>query len=374
MVNLAPYRIDNIALEVYEACARRVAAEPRREYLGMSIIGDPCERRLWLGYNNADKAALEGRIARVFDCGQATEARVITDLRAAGYTIDGQQTEFTDFDGRFGGHCDGVIHGVTKRPHILEIKSANDAAFKNFKKQGLKFKPVYEAQMQCYMGYGGQERGLFVVENKNTQELYTERVYFNQAQFEELKAKAQRIVEAVDPPAKSEDESGCRYCDFKDFGCIHPPVAKAAVAAEPGCQTCGHFVSAEAITNGTTEVVGTLRIIIAEILPPLPLDQQQTARKEMFDLLRQALAFRPDLTLPAKYFYQSSLPVIDQFKSILAYVLNDRYDWVLYGEDDKPLKGHFTPQPAARPWCGHHSQQIKQPVGCPQWVSQAAPF
>ena len=28
------------------------AGKPRRNYLGMSALGDACERKLWIGYNN----------------------------------------------------------------------------------------------------------------------------------------------------------------------------------------------------------------------------------------------------------------------------------------------------------------------------------
>ena len=63
-------KIDRFALEIYEACARRAAAEPRRSYLGISLIGNPCERRLWLEYRHAEKATLDGRVARIFDNGK----------------------------------------------------------------------------------------------------------------------------------------------------------------------------------------------------------------------------------------------------------------------------------------------------------------
>jgi hypothetical protein len=202
-----------LATTVYEACAARVAAEPRRPYLGMSSIGDDCERSLWYGFHGYERKPVTGRVARVFAMGNAVEDRVVADLREAGFVIDGQQLEFVDFEGRFRGHCDGVIHGISRRPHILEIKSANEAGFMKFLQNGIASNPKYMAQVQCYMGYSGLQRALFVVENKNNQELFFERVHFDPGAFEALREKAWRILTAATEPPMAESE--CHWCDYK---------------------------------------------------------------------------------------------------------------------------------------------------------------
>ena len=209
---------DKLVSDVYEACSRRNAREPRRLYLGMSSIGAACELQTWLRYNGMGETEVDGRVARIFDMGHSVEARVIADLMEAGYQIDGRQLEFEDFDGRFKGHCDGVIFGITKEPHILEIKSANDSSFKRFQARGLDSKPAYAAQVQCYMGYSGLKRALFLVENKNNQELYAERVHFNPKAFEAIRAKAWRILNAVNPPGGASG-GDCYFCDFRGKEC-----------------------------------------------------------------------------------------------------------------------------------------------------------
>ena len=207
---------DTIAQEVYEGVVRR--RNKRRRYLGMSEIGGPCDRALWYGVRGFPPAPKEGRIIRIFEAGNDVETRVVRDLVDAGYRIDDAQAEFSDFDGLFRGHCDGIIRGITQRPHILEVKSANDAKFKAFKTKGVaKVQPKYWGQVQCYMGYADLDRALFVIDNKNTSEIHTERVHFVRADFETLRARALAILCASDPPDRAfkQEAMDCRWCDHR---------------------------------------------------------------------------------------------------------------------------------------------------------------
>ena len=200
---------NTVAAEMYEAAARG-RGEPRN-YLGMSSIGDPCPRKIWLEFRGYDPLPLDGRAAMIFDLGSRVEDAVIHWLKAAGYEIEGQQQDFSAHEGFFRGHCDGIIHGVTERAHILEIKSANDKKFQAFKTQGVAVvSPTYYAQVQCYMGYSGLERALWVVMNKNTCEIHAERCYFNKADFDALHRKALDIICSAGMPGKKEHM--CQWC------------------------------------------------------------------------------------------------------------------------------------------------------------------
>lgn len=375
MASLKEYQPDHIALEVYEACAARVAAEPRRGYLGMSQIGKPCERALWLDVNGADRAPIEGRVARIFDCGNATETRVIADLRAAGFIIDGEQDGFEDFDGRFRGHCDGVIHGVTKRPHLLEIKSANDASFKNFKKNGLKSKPAYEGQMQCYMGYGGLERGLFVVENKNNQEIHTERVHFDRQRFEELQTKARRILTATEPPAKTGDETECRFCDLR-LSCDQP--LQVDPPATGGCQGCIHYRPKDKSAESSVDIVDVLRVSINTLKASTDLRLGQNIR-EAERLLTLVLKQRPDLSLPLGVWCgpRGANPA-GRFTGILEHVLSYKNGFCLnaYLDTCDPMATRFLGTAAEHDWCAHsgHRAIIYTPMGCDDYDNGQVPF
>jgi hypothetical protein len=160
-------------------------------------------------------------MCRVFEMGDLIEGYVKRLLRDAGYGVTGEQAEYSDFGGRFLGHCDGVISGVTRRDHVLEIKSASDSRFKGFAAKGPGYSPAYAAQLQCYMGYSGLERALFVVMNKNTQALLDVRVRFDPDAFAALKAKAARILAARWAPEP--DTSDCYFCPFRGGACESEP-------------------------------------------------------------------------------------------------------------------------------------------------------
>jgi hypothetical protein len=220
MVKIPEHIFNTVGMRIDEACESEFNAGERRDYLGMSQLGYPCELRIWLNYNGYDRGGdfNKAKMHRVFAMGHYIEEFVKNLLVVAGYVISDEQLEFTDFDGRFRGHCDGIIDGITKRKHILEIKSASSHNFMKMKKESVvKCKPEYEAQIQLYMGYAELERGIFVVMCKNTQEIYTERVHFDKEKFEYYKKKAQRIIEAETPP--NMDKKSCYFCDYRGEIC-----------------------------------------------------------------------------------------------------------------------------------------------------------
>ena len=93
------------------------AAQPKRQYLGASRIGEPCMRRLTYEAmhtpEDADKT-FSGRTLRIFEVGHAFEDLSIRWLRAAGFNLrthkkSGEQFGFQTAQGRVRGHIDGVI-------------------------------------------------------------------------------------------------------------------------------------------------------------------------------------------------------------------------------------------------------------------------
>jgi hypothetical protein len=217
---------NQIANEMYEAAVRD--RNGSRTYLGMSQIGDPCSRKLWYGFRGYTPIEFDGRTLMIFELGNLIEDEVVR-LLGSRYRIDSQQLSFDAHNGFFRGHCDGVIHGITQRPHILEIKSANKAKFKQFKDEGVrKSQPSYYCQVQCYMGYGHFERALFVIYCKDNSEIYTERVYFNPIDHQSLHNRALSIIESNNPPDRAfkQDSQECGWCNFRlhcwDDGIIAP--------------------------------------------------------------------------------------------------------------------------------------------------------
>ena len=226
---------DKIAMDMYEAAARSRKADGPRHYLGMSEIGKKCSRSLWYGFRGFPAMEIDGRAIMIFRFGDRIESEVVYWLKQAGYMVEGTQTAFNDHNGLFCGHCDGIIHGVTSRAHILEVKSCNDRKFAAFKQSGVKaVYPVYYAQCQCYMGYAGLDRALMVIQNKNTSEIYTERLYFSKDDFQAFRDRAASIISANDIPGPINDAFECKWCNHRII-CKTP---EAAIMSEQQCGTC----------------------------------------------------------------------------------------------------------------------------------------
>ena len=152
-----------------------------RDHLGLSEIGHPCKRYLWYVHHKYNRAPIPGRVLRLFRTGDHVEFDVVTDFISAGYEIYDRQKElsFTYDDAVLRGHIDGIIRGLieSSKPHLLEVKSSNDARFKKLLKVGYEeWDAKYKAQVHVYMLGMKLERALVVVENKNDSERYTERI------------------------------------------------------------------------------------------------------------------------------------------------------------------------------------------------------
>lgn len=194
------------------------AGKKPRRYLGMSEIGDECERRLWLKYHTDFREIHSGQTLRRFDTGHTIERRVVRDLRAAGFTVSARQLKFSTLKGAFKGHCDGIVEGLIeapKTPHILEVKSSNDKWYREFTKNGMASNTRYAAQIHLYMRFAGLTRGLFILENKNDSARYMERVHYDETIADAHIDKARRIIDAATPPigiSSRPDWYICKLC------------------------------------------------------------------------------------------------------------------------------------------------------------------
>lgn len=233
--------------DAIDAAIVALHGEDERTYLGASIAGKPCDRELWLGFRWAvEPERFSGRMLRLFDTGHMDEARMIAWLRAAGMTVDGldpltgEQWAISFADGHGGGHADGRVTGVPGAPvveHLLECKTHNERSFAELKKHGVQVaKPEHFAQMQLYMHGLGLTRALYLAKNKNTDELYSERVKHDAVFTAKLLARLERIVAAhVAPPriADNPEAFACRFCKKVD-------VCHNGAAARRNCRTCLH--------------------------------------------------------------------------------------------------------------------------------------
>lgn len=224
--------------------AHEQRAEPPRPHLGCSQLGHPCDRWLWLSFRWAVHPSFPGRILRLFRRGQAEEATVISDLRAAG--LDVRHTGGSQYRVDFGSHVSGSIDGIIesgipeapKKRHILEIKTHNARSFEELLKCGVqKSKPEHWLQMQLYMHGTEIDRALYVAICKNDDRIYTERVRYDREAAERAIERGHRIAQSDRmPPPTSTDAIWyiCKMCPAHRF-CHQTLTTK-----EVHCRTCAH--------------------------------------------------------------------------------------------------------------------------------------
>ncbi len=238
--------VDPIATAIYEQYEKREGAEEARTYLGASVIGKECQRALWYGFRWASKEQFDGRKLRLFQTGHLEEPRMVADLRAIGATVhdinpaDGKQFGFVGHGGHARGHMDGCAQGIPgggKKWHCLEFKTHAAKSFADLKKKGVKAaKPEHYAQMIWYMGKSGMDRGLYLAKNKDTDDLYSERIEFDRVFFEQLEAKFNSIIFAPTPPPRISEDPKFFICGW----CSSNAVCHGNRVPATSCRTCVH--------------------------------------------------------------------------------------------------------------------------------------
>ena len=216
-----------------------------RTHLGGSQIGHHCDRYLWYQHKWCDHDEPEGRVLRLFDHGDCEEERIVRDLRRIGATVydvdpsTGKQFSFSAFGGHFGLSLDGAAQGIpeSEKWHLLEIKTASSKRFTKLKKDGLKkWSPQYWAQVIVGMELSGLDRTLHLTTNKDTDEIYGERVRADSKEAERLLSRAERVIFSEEPLEKISERPDwyeCKYCPMYK-------ICHQGGTAEVNCRTCVH--------------------------------------------------------------------------------------------------------------------------------------
>lgn len=216
----------------------------RRDYIGGSVIGHPCDRALWYAFRWCAPPGFDGRMLRLFETGNINETRVIKDLKRIGvelYDLDpktGRQFHFELFNGHFKANLDAAGRNFPEAPktwHVVEIKSCNTKTYLELQSIGVKkAKPEYYAQMQAYMGMARLDRAFFFAVCKDTDEIYQERVPFDKEIYRQLVERAKYIIFSEVPPsgvAVTPDFYQCKWCEFSD-------ICHLGALPEVSCRTC----------------------------------------------------------------------------------------------------------------------------------------
>lgn len=225
--------------------------DKERTYLGGSVIGDPCWRKLWYTFRWAyPPQQFDGRMLRLFQTGHIEEARIVADLKASGVLVwevdpdTGEQWGIVDIGGHFRSHTDGVALQVAeapKAPHLLECKSHNNKSFQNLLRLTVKeAKPVHYAQMQIYMHYMELKRALYFAVNKDDDDEYSERVEYDPVFALRLIAKAEDIIAAARPPIKLHSDPNAKMARIDCAECPARAGCHEGAWARRNCRTCIH--------------------------------------------------------------------------------------------------------------------------------------
>lgn len=227
-VNLKTIQIPKLLMDAVDAkCVERYGNEGFRKHLGASLVGNPCDRLLWLTFRWCFTSSFSGRMYRLFQRGHREEDIIIDHLRSIGCTVInqnefGKQFNVSFCEGHFGGSCDGFVQ-LPKEWGIdgwilLECKTKKDGGgFTNLQRKGMILsEPVHYAQINTY-GYGfNLKYALYVTVNKNTDEIYYELVPISQEKGYEQIVRASQIIQSEEaPPRMAEDATfyGCKSCN-----------------------------------------------------------------------------------------------------------------------------------------------------------------
>jgi len=201
-------------------------AEPPRRYIGASILGDPCARRVAYAWRGETGEPLEGLALRIFETGHAFERLLAEWIERAGFdlrTLDPETGEqFAFSDGPIAGHADGIIVGGPTLgfafPVLWEAKGLGNRSWSDLVKSGLRLsKPIYYGQVSLYMAYLDLAACLFTALNKNTSEIYHELVPADPAEAQRLVDLAVNIVRGWMPPRFSAEPTRyCTFCEYRD--------------------------------------------------------------------------------------------------------------------------------------------------------------
>jgi hypothetical protein len=200
--------------------------KPVRSHLGASLIGDPCDRKLWYSYHWIKPEKFSGRMLRLFNTGHLSEAVFIAMLECIGVEIrqfdpeTGKQFNFSHTNGHFGGSSDGIALNLPNlyEPCLLEFKTNSSKTFKKLVKEGVaKSKPVHYTQMQIGMDKLKLNFSLYMAINKDDSDIYVEIIERENYVAGIHLDRAEEIIYATLPPQRmheSAEKFECKYCDF----------------------------------------------------------------------------------------------------------------------------------------------------------------
>ena len=241
--------------------AYRGVGKPFRKHLGASMIGQDCSRRLYYNFRWVAAPKSNATLIRLFNRGHLEEGRFLALFKILeGHGIefwyetpDGGQFKFSDVHGHFGSALDGVVRGIPDLPPGIpaytEFKTSAEKGFKKLQAEGMQ-SAKYEHFIQCQicMHKMNLPHTLYMVVNKNTDEIYAEIIDYDQTVAESFIQRASNIIYSRTVPERISDNPTwylCSFCSYKDICHKGAPV-------DINCRTC-KFASPSKTGDGLWE-------------------------------------------------------------------------------------------------------------------------
>lgn len=243
---------------IYAAREKREHAQPPRPYMGISSLGEDCDRLLWLQFRWAFKYNWDGKMLGRFDRGFQREDSLLRDLAGGiGVALDDSSdperyvlTRDPDTGRQFrveygafvSGHCDAVVKGLaeSQKPHVIDIKSVGKNSFEKFIKSGVeKSNRKYFVQLQAYGYLLNLDKWGLLAENADSMEMYFERGDIQKRFAEAQLKRGDQIAMSDTPPKKQADpmRAPCKDPLWKTF-CPAFGICHEGKAMVKSCRTC----------------------------------------------------------------------------------------------------------------------------------------
>jgi hypothetical protein len=212
----------NTAINAAIECVVATTAELPRPYLGASIAGDECLRKVQFDW--WCKPVRSATLREIFARGHYFEARSREHLKAIGFKFAPPEVlSFSAVNGAFRGNADGIIIAGPDLgvyliyPFIWEHKALNAKNFRALERDGLeKTFPRYAAQVALYQAYLDiTNPALFTAVNADTCERLHFFVPFNAERAQLWSDRVVAIIEAT----RAGELLPRAYDDPKDWHC-----------------------------------------------------------------------------------------------------------------------------------------------------------
>ncbi|MCD6094679.1 PD-(D/E)XK nuclease family protein [bacterium] len=188
--------------------------ERNQEHFYVTDVGK-CPRAVYFSMKHYPREKTDPRALRIFDRGDITHQRLmstlfgIPEIRVVASEIDIPSKAL------FHGRADAII-SFNNKLYIVEFKSSSEFKFRKLEGP----ENAHRKQLQLYMHYFKIPQGVFIYENKNTQDLKEFEERYDPdlckrviSDFEILKKYIED--EIIPPKPKDLEPWQCDYCEFR---------------------------------------------------------------------------------------------------------------------------------------------------------------